>query len=129
MEDAEKIIVCIIDDDPNIQEIYRMKFVQEGFGVISAVNGEDGLKLVKEKRPDIIFLDIQMPVKNGVEVLEIMKRDPDISRIPVVILSNQDDQSWFKRIGELNATKFYLVKSLTTPQKAVDIVREVLKWS
>lgn len=129
METFDKIVVCIIDDDPNIQEIYRMKFVQEGFGVVSAVNGEDGLKLVREKRPDIIFLDIQMPVKNGVEVLEEMKRDPEISKIPVVILSNQDDQSWFKRIGELNATKFYLVKSLTTPQKAVDIVHEVLKWA
>ncbi len=129
MGELAKIVVCIIDDDPSIQEIYRMKFVQEGFAVISAVNGEEGVALVRAKRPDIIFLDIQMPVKNGVEVLEIMKADPEISRIPVIILSNQDDQSWFKRIGELNATKFYLIKALTTPQKAVDIVREVLHRS
>lgn len=106
-----------------------MKFIQEGFSVISAVNGEEGVALVRAKRPDIVFLDIQMPVKNGVEVLEMMKADPEISRIPVVILSNQDDQAWFKRIGELNATKFYLIKALTTPQKAVDIVREVLHRS
>ncbi|MBP5993550.1 MAG: response regulator [Candidatus Moranbacteria bacterium] len=129
MGELDKIVVCIIDDDPSIQEIYRMKFVQEGFSVISAVNGEEGIALVKAKRPDIVFLDIQMPVKNGVEVLEVMKADPELSRIPVVILSNQDDQAWFKRIGELNATKFYLIKALTTPQKAVDIVREVLHRS
>lgn len=129
MGELAKIVVCIIDDDPSIQEIYRMKFVQEGFSVISAVNGEEGVALVRAKRPDIVFLDIQMPVKNGVEVLETMKADPEISRIPVVILSNQDDQAWFKRIGELNATKFYLIKALTTPQKAADIVREVLHRS
>jgi CheY-like chemotaxis protein len=129
MGELAKIVVCIIDDDPSIQEIYRMKFIQEGFLVISAVNGEEGVALVRAKRPDIVFLDIQMPVKNGVEVLEMMKADPEISRIPVVILSNQDDQAWFKRIGELNATKFYLIKALTTPQKAVDIVREVLHRS
>mgnify|MGYP003404358360 FL=1 len=129
MGELAKIVVCIIDDDPSIQEIYRMKFIQEGFSVISAVNGEEGVALVRAKRPDIVFLDIQMPVKNGVEVLEMMKADPEISRIPVVILSNQDDQAWFKRIGELNATKFYLIKALTTPQKAVDIVREVLHRS
>ena len=129
MGELAKIVVCIIDDDPSIREISRMKFVQEGFSVISAVNGEEGVALVRAKRPDIVFLDIQMPVKNGVEVLEMMKADPEISRIPVVILSNQDDQAWFKRIGELNATKFYLIKALTTPQKAVDIVREVLHRS
>ena len=129
MGELAKIVVCIIDDDPSIQEIYRMKFIQEGFSVISAVKGEEGVALVRAKRPDIVFLDIQMPVKNGVEVLEMMKADPEISRIPVVILSNQDDQAWFKRIGELNATKFYLIKALTTPQKAVDIVREVLHRS
>jgi CheY-like chemotaxis protein len=128
-ESTSKIVVCIIDDDLSIQEIYRIKFEQEGFEVIAAMDGEAGIALVRDKHPDIIFLDIQMPVKNGLEVLEVMKADPEISRIPVVILSNQDDQAWFKRIGELNATKFYLVKALTTPQKAVDIVREVLHWS
>lgn len=129
MSNLARPVVCLIDDDPNIQEIYRLKFSQEGFEVISAMNGEEGVELVKLEHPDIILLDIQMPVKNGVEALEMFKADPEMARIPVVILSNQDDPVWFKRIGELNATKFYLVKSLTTPQKAVDIVREVLHWS
>jgi len=121
-----KRVVCIVDDDVNIQEIYRIKFESEGFETLAALNGEDGLVLIRSRHPDIILLDLQMPVKDGVEVLEALKGDPALSRIPVVVLSNQDNQESFKRIGELDATRFYLVKSLTTPQKAVDVVREVL---
>ncbi len=122
----EKQIVCIVDDDVNIQEIYRIKFESEGFETIAAMNGEDGLALIKSRHPDVVLLDLQMPVKDGIEVLEALKSDPSLSRIPVVVLSNQDNQESFKRIGELDATRFYLIKSLTTPQKAVDVVREVL---
>jgi CheY-like chemotaxis protein len=121
-----KRVVCIVDDDANIQEIYRVKFESEGFETIAALNGDEGLALIKSQHPDIVLLDLQMPVKDGIEVLESLKRDPELSRIPVVVLSNQDNQESFRRIGELDATRFYLVKSLTTPQKAVDVVREVL---
>ncbi len=121
-----KRIVCIVDDDASIQEIYRIKFESEGFETIAAMNGEDGLALIRSRHPDIVLLDLQMPVKDGIEVLEALKSDPALSKIPVVVLSNQDNQESFKRIGELDATRFYLVKSLTTPQKAVDVVREVL---
>lgn len=121
-----KQVVCIVDDDANIQEIYRIKFESEGFETVAALNGEDGLALIRSQHPDVVLLDLQMPVKDGAEVLEALKRDPALSRIPVVVLSNQDNQESFKRIGELDATRFYLVKSLTTPQKAVDVVREVL---
>lgn len=121
-----KRVVCIVDDDVNIQEIYRIKFESEGFETIAAMNGDEGLVLIRSQHPDIVLLDLQMPVKDGIEVLEALKSDPTLSRIPVVVLSNQDNQASFKRIGELDATRFYLVKSLTTPQKAVDVVREVL---
>ena len=121
-----KRMVCIVDDDTSIQEIYRIKFESEGFETIAAMNGEDGLDLIRSRHPDIVLLDLQMPVKDGIEVLEALKSDPALSKIPVVVLSNQDTQESFKRIGELDATRFYLVKSLTTPQKAVDVVREVL---
>ncbi len=127
MSDAfGKRIVCIIDDDVNIQEIYSLKFESEGFETLSAMDGAEGLALVRSRHPDIILLDIQMPIKDGVWVLEALKNDPSLSRIPVIVLSNQDDQASFKRVGELDATRFYLVKSLTTPQKAVDAVREIL---
>jgi DNA-binding response OmpR family regulator len=118
--------VCIIDDDENIREIYGMKFKSEGFVFIEAADGDAGLTLVREKKPDIILLDMLMPGKDGCAVLEEIQKDEKISGIPIVVLSNLDDEKAFNRVGKFD-THFYLVKSLTTPQKAVDIVCEVLK--
>ena len=118
--------VCIVDDDPSILEIYRTKFEQSGYAVFTATDGSEGLQLLREHRPDILLLDIQMPVKNGVEVIKEMNTNPEFSNIPIVVLSNVDDEDMFREVGKLNRTNFYLIKSLTTPQKAVDIVREVL---
>jgi len=117
--------VCIIDDDADLREIYLMKFNQEGFDVSLAVNGEEGMKSIRENRPDIILLDLQMPVKNGMEVLEELGKDEDLKKIPVIVLTNIDNEDAFKEVGEFE-THFYLIKSLTTPQKAIEYVKEVL---
>lgn len=117
--------VCIVDDDANLREIYLMKFNAEGFDVSLATNGEEGLKVIRETHPDIILLDLQMPVKNGVEVLQELQADQSLKNIPVIVLTNIDNEDAFKEVGEFE-TRFYLIKSLTTPQKAVDYVREVL---
>ena len=121
----QKKKVCILDDDPNLREIYLMKFNQEGFDVSLAVDGEEGMKLIRDNRPDIILLDLQMPVKNGVEVLQELEADGELAKIPVIILTNIDNEDAFREVGEFE-TRFYLIKSLTTPQKAVDYVKEVL---
>lgn len=117
--------MCIIDDDANVREIYLTKFNKEGFDVTLAVNGEEGLRVIREKKPDIILLDLQMPVKNGIEVLQELDTDKALSRIPVIVLTNIDNEEAFKEVGKFE-TRFYLIKSLTTPQKAVDYVNEVL---
>lgn len=117
--------VCIVDDDPSVREIYLMKFNQEGFDVSLATDGAEGLRVIREERPDIVLLDLQMPVKNGIEVLEELHRDEELRKIPVIVLTNIDNEDSFKEVGKFE-TRFYLVKSLTTPQKAVDYVREVL---
>jgi CheY-like chemotaxis protein len=118
--------VCIVDDDPDILEIYQTKFEQSGYIVFTATNGDEGLAIVREHHPDILLLDIQMPVKNGVEVIKEMGTNPEFKGIPIIVLSNVDDVDMFREVGKLERTNFYLIKSLTTPQKAVDIVREVL---
>ncbi len=127
MSDELAQLVCIIDDDANIRDIYQRKFLQSGYDVISGANGEEGLKAIRERKPDIILLDIQMPIKDGIEVIKELQADVDLRRIPVIILSNVDDEVMYKKIGSLDATRFYLVKSLVTPQKVVDTVEEVLQ--
>lgn len=121
----ERRKICVIDDDSDIREIYRMKLSLEGFEVSTAENGEVGMRVVRETRPEVILLDIQMPVKNGLDVLAELKQDPELSRIPVIVLSNVDDEAIFKEVGKFE-TRFYAIKSLTTPDKVAGLVREVL---
>lgn len=117
--------VCIIDDDDSIREIYSVKFMAEDFDVIRAKDGQEGIDAIRKEQPDIILLDIQMPVKDGFDVLRELAADQVLRKIPVIILSNVDDEQAFRKIGEFS-THFYLIKSLVTPQKVVDTVREVL---
>jgi CheY-like chemotaxis protein len=126
MENKQAKLVCIVDNNDNIRDIYERKFIQSGFDVVLAKNGEEGLAAMREKHPDVVLLDIQMPVMGGMEVLAELKKDEELSKIPVVILSNVDDEVVFSEIGKQFVTRFYLVKALTTPQKAVSIVKEIL---
>lgn len=126
METEKGKLVCLIDDDENIRDIYQRKFLQSGFDVVIAKDGEEGLRAIALNHPDIILLDLQMPIMGGMEVLRELKKDEELVKIPVVILSNVDDEVVFSEIGKEYVTKFYLVKSLTTPQKVVSIVREIL---
>ena len=125
-EDTQKQLVCIVDDNEDILTIYKMKFEREGFPVIIARNGEEGLRMIREKRPSVILLDIQMPVMDGLEVLKVLKADEALKKIPVVILSNVDSDEMFQQVGDLGAAEYYLVKSLVDPQKVVDVTLEAL---
>lgn len=125
MEQKKQRHVCLIDDDEDLREIYSMALQAEGYGVVLASNGDEGLKLVRQYRPDLILLDLQMPVKSGIEVLKELNVDEKIAGIPVIVLSNIDSEESFRQIGRFD-TRFYLVKSLTTPKKVVGCVREVL---
>lgn len=121
----DKPKICLVDDDPNLREIYSIAFSREGYDVVLAKDGAEGLERIRAEKPAVIFLDLQMPIKNGFDVLEELKRDPVLSAIPVVVLSNVDNEETFKRVGRYE-TRFYLVKALSTPQKAVAIAREIL---
>jgi chemosensory pili system protein ChpA (sensor histidine kinase/response regulator) len=118
--------ICVIDDDADLREIYLLNLNRENFDAVLAQDGEEGLRIIREQVPDAIILDLQMPKKNGFEVLEEISTDAKLRSIPVIILSNADDQESFKKVGQFE-THFYLVKALTTPQKVVKILREVIK--
>ncbi len=130
MDEEEQIsrrkTICIIDDDPDILTMYRLRFEQDGYLVSVAVNGEAGLTLVRSTHPDVIILDIHMPQMDGISVLIELNRDPELAQIPVIILSNNNSDQMFQKISDLGTARYYIVKTLTTPQKVVDIVTEVL---
>lgn len=130
MDEEEQLLqkktICIIDDDPDILMMYRMRFEQEGYDVSVATDGETGLTLIRSVRPDIVILDIHMPKMDGVSVLNELNHDSELAGIPVIVLSNNNSDQMFQKISDLGTVRYYIVKTLTTPRKVVDIVAEVL---
>lgn len=118
--------VCIIDDDAYIRDIYRVKFDREGFGTMTAANGVEGLAMIRQEHPDIILLDLQMPVLDGISVIQELRADPTLKTIPVIVLSNVDQDEMFQKVSDLGGACHYLIKSLADPQKVVDVTASVL---
>ncbi|MDD5606569.1 MAG: response regulator, partial [Candidatus Pacebacteria bacterium] len=80
--------LLIIEDHAFLKELIAKKLSQEGHEIIEASDGEEGLKKVKEAKPDLVLLDLILPGIDGFHVLEQIKKDSEISKTPVIILSN-----------------------------------------
>lgn len=124
--DKVKTHVLLIEDDTFLVDIYRTKFEMEGFKVSVAENGEQGLEDVKKKKPDIILLDILLPKLDGFAVLEKIKKDKEISKIPVILLTNLGQRDDVEKGLQLGASD-YLIKAHFKPSETVDKVKEVMK--
>jgi len=118
--------ILIIEDDPFLSEIYVAKFEEVGFEVYVLEKGVLGVERIKEKKPDIILLDIVMPKLDGFELLRLIKEDPEIKNIPVVILSNLGEQENVEKGLKLGA-EAYLVKAHFTPTEVVVKVKSILE--
>src|SRR3989338_997720 len=118
--------ILLVEDDPLMIRMYQRKLLNDGFDVDVAVNGEEGLLKVRSFVPDLMLLDVMMPKLNGLQVLERMKSDPALAKIPVIILTNLGgSQEDIERGLELVAVA-YLVKSAYRPDQVLSKVKEVL---
>lgn len=120
----EEVSVLFVEDDAAVAEMYRLKLELDGYTVTIAPDGEQGLKLAREKRPDIVFLDIRLPHMDGFSVLEALRAEKALSHIPVIILSNYGEAELVERGLKLGALD-YLIKAETTPST---LSRGVGRW-
>ena len=100
--------VLVIDDDPAIRDLVQRFLIREGFRVVAATGGEEGLRLARELRPDVITLDVLMPGLDGWAVLAALKADPALAEIPVIMLTMVDDRGLGYALGAAE----YLTKPL-----------------
>ena len=84
---AEDKTILVVDDEPNVREYLATLLKDAGFNVITAADGEEALSLIREKKPDFISLDLIMPRKSGHKLLYELRRDRELSRIPVLIVT------------------------------------------
>jgi len=104
--------ILVIDDDPEACEIIKRYLIKDGFAVVTAVSGEQGLRLAHELRPAAITLDVMMPDMDGWSVLRALKSDPVLRKIPVVMLTMIDDRTRGYSLGAVD----YLTKPVDREQ-------------
>jgi CheY-like chemotaxis protein len=121
----EQANILLIEDEEVLANMYETKFKNEGFKIRKALDGEEGLKLVAEEKPELILLDIIMPKLDGFSVLKRLKANEATKNIPVVLLTNlgqNEDVDKGQKLGAMG----YLVKANLTPSEVVNKVKEFL---
>lgn len=125
MNDLGKKSILLVEDDVFMLEILSEKLLKSGFEVNIAKDGEECMKILESLKPDIILLDILMPKMDGVEVLRKMKISPELSSIPVVVLSNLGQKEEIDIALGLGA-KDYIIKANFTTKEIIEKIKNVL---
>lgn len=120
--------ILIVEDDKTILSMYTSKFEGEGFEVVGAESGSDGLELARKEKPDLIMLDIILPGLDGFTVLKELKDDKKTAKIPVVMLTNLSTDEDRKKGEKMGATD-YLVKASLTPAQISEKIKKILKFN
>ncbi len=118
--------ILLVEDDPFLIDIYLKKFKTSGFDIESAKSGAAALQILKEKKPDLILLDIVLPEVEGWQVLAQLKKDPKFADLKIVVLSNLGQKEEVEKGLKLGAVK-YLIKAQHTPGEVVKAVKKILK--
>ena len=121
---AKKIL--IVEDDKFLRELITQKLIREDFEVSEAVDGEEGIRKIKEEKPDLILLDLILPGIDGFEVLSQMKKESTLVSTPVIILSNLGQKDDVERGLKMGAVD-YLIKAHFTPGEIIDKIKAALK--
>ena len=120
--------ILIVDDEQYLNDLYTELLTSEGYTVTSAFNGKEALTLIFKNPPQLIILDIMMPIMNGNEVLAALHDEDTTKRIPVIVLTNDINIENRATANLYNAHKFF-VKANIDPSVIVQAVKEVIPVS
>jgi CheY-like chemotaxis protein len=94
--------ILIVDDEPDVVRYLSAVLEDEGYEVLTAGSGQDGLQLARDRHPDLITLDVTMPGMSGIEVFTALRRDPTLEQIPVIIVTGV---AKFRRLTEYRGVR------------------------
>lgn len=120
-----KYQVLLVEDSKAIQQMYRNKLMIEQYAVVTADNGMEAIRALSLSRPDIILLDLMMPIMDGYKVLQVVKTDQKFKDIPVLVFSAKGQADEIEKALSLGAAG-YIVKSITKPNEVVEKIRTAL---
>ena len=117
-------VVLVVEDDPVILRLLEVNFELEGFEVLSAHDGAEGIEMARDQRPDLVISDIMMPNLSGIELVEQLKGDAETASIPIILLSAKAQSADVKAGMEAGADD-YITKPFE-PLELVDRVQALL---
>jgi DNA-binding response OmpR family regulator len=117
--------ILFIEDETALQKAFGSILKDKGYEVVSALDGETGLKLAKEQKPDLILLDVILPKIHGFEVLKKLKEEKETQQIPVIILTNLEDMENVGKALELGAM-YYLIKAQYSLEEVLEKIKKAL---
>ena len=117
--------ILFIEDESALQKTFGDILKQEGYEMISALDGEIGLRLAKTKKPNLILLDLILPKVHGFEVLKKLKEDKETKDIPIIVLTNLEGIRDVEQALELGATT-YLVKAQYSLEEVIEKIKKAL---
>lgn len=122
-------LIFLVEDDPFLSSILQLKLTKEGFKVIRASDGEEAINMLIDEgiRPDLILLDLILPKRNGFEVLETIRQDPVLEKLPVIVISNLGQPSDIERGKSLGVIDYYVKAKFSIDELVKKIKEEYLK--
>ena len=118
--------ILVVEDDKFLRDLMLQKLQKEGFTPFEAMDGEEGLRVIGEKKPDLVLLDLILPGLDGFEILRRLKADPATAATPVIVLSNLGQKEDMDRAMSAGAEDF-MVKAHFTPGEIIAKIKSVLK--
>lgn len=118
--------ILFIEDESALQKTFGEILSQEGFQMMSALDGEIGLRLARDKKPDLILLDLILPKIHGFEVLKKLKKDKDTKGIPIIVLTNLEGIGDVNKALKMGATT-YLVKANYSLEEIIEKIKKALE--
>jgi len=119
--------ILIVEDELLLSNALELKFKHNNFSVFKAMNGQIGLEMAQSNKPDIILLDLMMPVMDGKEMLHKLRELPDFKYLPVVVLTNAGDVENMKQTKMYDNASAFLIKSNVNPDEILQVVNDLLK--
>ena len=117
--------ILLVEDDDILIDVYKHFFEKSGFSVYTANNGPDAVAYCENQEFDIVVLDIIIPGFDGFTVLRKLKENQKTANLPVMIMTNLDEDKYVARALKLGASEF-LIKANTTPQVAVNHIKTII---
>ncbi len=121
MKEAKKIL--LVEDDPTLSDAFSILLEKEGYEIENAFDGKEALDVLNDFEPDIILLDLLMPVMDGREFLKAFK---NYNQVPIIVFSNLDSKDEINEVLSLGATR-YMLKAWASPKELVRIINDTIR--